>query len=93
MSDNINDIDLGDNLSIAQLADLYPRLLASIAEAQAVNLDLSGIERVDTAAIQMLYSFQRDAFAQGLVIIWSNPSKVFCDAVDILGITPFYQQT
>jgi ABC-type transporter Mla MlaB component len=91
MSDNITDITLGDSLTIAQVGDLYAQLLASLAEEQAVNIDISNIERVDTAALQLLYGYQRDGHAQGLVIIWSNPSKVFCDAVDILGIRPFYQ--
>lgn len=91
MSNTINDIELGGSLGIAQVNTVYAQLLVSLAEEQAVNLDLSHIERVDTAAIQLLYSFQREAIAQGLVIIWSNPSKVFCDAVDILGINPFYQ--
>ena len=93
MSTNITDIEFGESLSIARVGEIYTQLLTSFAEQQAVNLDLSQLERVDTAAIQLLYSFQRDALAQGLVIIWSNPSKVFCDAVDILGIHPFYQQT
>lgn len=91
MSNTINDIELGDSLGIAQVSTVYAQLLASLAEQKAVNLDLRHIERVDTAAIQLLYSFQREATTQGLVIIWSNPSKVFCDAVDILGISRFYQ--
>ncbi len=91
MNDTINDIEFGESLSIAQVGKLYGQLLTSIADEKAINLDLSQIERVDTAAIQLLYSFQRDAAAQGLVIIWSNPSKVFCDAVDILDVPAFYR--
>ncbi len=91
MNDTINDIEFGESLSIAQVGELYGQLLTSIADEKAINLDLSQIERVDTAAIQLLYSFQRDAVAQGLVIIWSNPSKVFCDAVDILDVPAFYR--
>lgn len=60
-----------------------------MAEGRAVSLNAS---RVDTAALQLLYEFQRDAIAQGLVTIWSKPSKVFCDAVDILGMHAFYLQ-
>ncbi|WP_273152404.1 STAS domain-containing protein [Methylophaga thiooxydans] len=92
MNDMINDIEFGESLSIAQVGELYVQLLTSIADEKAINLDLSQIERVDTAAIQLLYSFQRDAVAQGLVIIWSNPSKVFCDAVDILDVPAFYRE-
>ncbi|MCX4187386.1 STAS domain-containing protein [Methylophaga sp. OBS4] len=90
MADNIIEIDCGESLTIAQVAGMYSRLLTSLAEEQAVSIDISRIERIDTAAVQMLYSFQRDARTQGVVIIWSDPSKVFCDTVDILGMNAFY---
>ncbi|WP_438971105.1 STAS domain-containing protein [Methylophaga sp.] len=93
MDDMISDINLGESLSIAQVSDLHKQLLSSFEQERAVNFDLSRIERVDTAAIQLLYCFQRDACAQGIVVIWSNPSKDFCEAVDILGIPAFYQET
>jgi ABC-type transporter Mla MlaB component len=90
MADNIIEIDCGESLTIAQVAEMYARLLTSLAEEQAVSIDISRIARIDTAAVQLLYSFQRDAKAQGIVIIWSDSSKVFCDAVDILGMSAFY---
>ncbi len=86
----INEIQCGEQLTIAQVADFYPRLLATLAEGQAVSIDISAIERTDAAGVQLLYGFQRDAVAQQLVIIWSQASKIFCDAVDILGMEAFY---
>lgn len=90
--DSISEIDCGEQLTIARCAEIYAQLLAAMAEGQAVSIDASRVERVDTAALQLLYGFQRDARAQGLVTIWSDPSKVFCDAVDILGMDAFYSQ-
>ncbi len=89
---SINEIQCGEQLTIAHCADIYAQLLAAMAEGQAVNIDVSQLQRIDTAALQLFYSFQRDARAQGVVTIWSEPSKVFCDAVDILGMDPFYRQ-
>lgn len=86
----ISEIQCGEQLTVAQVADLYPRLLATLAEGQAVSIDISAIERTDAAGIQLLYGFQRDAVAQQLVIIWSQASNIFCDAVDILGMEAFY---
>lgn len=90
--ETISEIQCGEQLTIAQVAELYPRLLTTLAEGQAVSIDISAIERVDTAGIQLLYGFQRDAVVQQLVIIWSPASKVFCDAVDKLGMDAFYLQ-
>ena len=90
--DSISEIDCGKQLTIAHCNGIYAQLLAAMAEGQAVSIDLSKVERADTAALQLLYSFQRDALARGLVTIWSEPSKVFCDAVDILGMNAFYSQ-
>ena len=88
----IREIDCSEQLTIAQCAEVYQQLLAAMAEGQAVNIDVSQLQRIDTAALQLFFSFQRDARAQGLVTIWSEPSKVFCDAVDILGMDTFYRQ-
>ncbi|MTI63775.1 STAS domain-containing protein [Methylophaga sp.] len=89
---SISDIQCGEQLTIAQCAEIYAQLLAAMVEGQAVNIDVSQLQRIDSAALQLFYSFQRDARAQGLVTIWSEPSKVFCDAVDILGMGAFYRQ-
>lgn len=90
--DSISEINCGEQLTIAQCAEVYAQLLAAMAEGQAVSFDISKVERVDTAALQLLYGFQRDARSQGLVTIWSEASLVFCDAVDILGMDAFYLQ-
>lgn len=90
--DAISEIQCGEQLTIGQCADIYAQLLAAMAEGQAVSIDISAVERVDAASLQLLYSFQRDAQSQGLVTIWSEPSKVFCDAVDIVGMDAFYLQ-
>jgi ABC-type transporter Mla MlaB component len=90
--DHIKEIDFAEQLSLADCAEIYPQLLNAMAEGRAVSLNASRVERVDTAALQLLYGFQRDAVAQGLVTIWSKPSKVFCDAVDTIGMHAFYLQ-
>jgi anti-anti-sigma regulatory factor len=89
---SICEIPCGEQLNISHCADLYAQLLIAMTEGQAVSIDISQVERVDTAALQLLYDFQREAKSQGLVTIWSQASKVFCDAVDILGMDKFYLQ-
>lgn len=92
MADSISEINCAESVTIAQVADIYAQLLMAMAEGQAIQINLGQIERIDTAVIQLFYAFYRDAQLQGLVIIWSNPSQLFCDAVDRLGIKAFYAQ-
>lgn len=92
MAESIVEINCAESVIIAQVADLYAQLLMAMAEGQAIQINLSDIERIDTAVIQLFYSFSRDAQLQGLVVIWSNPSQLFCEAVDRLGIKAFYAQ-
>jgi ABC-type transporter Mla MlaB component len=89
---SICEIACAEQLTISHCADIYAQLHLAMTEGQAVSIDISQVERVDTAAVQLLYGFQREAKAQGLVTIWSQASKVFCDAVDILGLDAFYLQ-
>jgi anti-anti-sigma regulatory factor len=49
-------------------------------------LDVSAIERVDTAALQLLYAFARDRKAQGGIVTWSGNSECFSEAVNALGL-------
>ncbi len=92
MAESIIEINCAESVTIAQVADLYAQFLMSMAEGRAIQINLSDIERIDTAVIQLFYSFSRDAQLQGLVVIWSNPSQLFCEAVDRLGIKAFYAQ-
>jgi ABC-type transporter Mla MlaB component len=93
MMNSIIDIDCGERLSIADVTDLYGQLLVSLNEQQALNIDISQIARIDMAAIQLLYSFQREATLHGVVVIWSPASQAFSAAVAMLAIPAFYQSS
>ncbi len=92
MAETIMEIDCAESVTISQVADLYAQLLMAMAEGQAIQINLGQVERIDTSVIQLFYAFYRDAQLHGLVIIWSNPSQLFCEAVDKIGIKAFYAQ-
>ncbi|OUR73970.1 hypothetical protein A9Q78_02005 [Methylophaga sp. 41_12_T18] len=73
-------------MGIAEVADLYAKLLASLAEGHPVKLDVSKIERVDAAAIQMLYAFSKEHAAHGTAISWVSPSEAFIRSTRLLGL-------
>jgi ABC-type transporter Mla MlaB component len=62
------------------LSDLMP------VESEAI-LDVSAIERIDTAVLQLLYAFVRDRKALNRNVAWQGGSECFLEAVQILGMS------
>lgn len=87
MSDNeATVIDCGDAVGIANVGDMYAHLLSELAEGHAVQFDVSKVERVDTAAMQMIYAFSKEAEKLGHILNWENASEGFVRSAKILGL-------
>ena len=65
----------------ALLADLLGAL-----DAPATQIDGSAVERVDTAALQLLTLFRREALSRGCEVSWRGASTTLCEAADTLGL-------
>ena len=74
-------------LDIAGARDFYDRLQAVLKARQPVVLDATHIERVDTAALQILCAFFRDAEVHGLVVQWQHPSPALQNAARLLNVS------
>jgi len=79
-------IACGEALGIAEVADVYATLLAALAEGSSVDLDISQLERVDAAALQMLYAFSKERATQGSSLTWTAPSEAFSRSAKLLGL-------
>lgn len=79
-------IDCGDALGIADVGDLYATLLTMLAEGKIVDLDVSAIERIDAASMQMLYAFYQEMAARGHQMQWDKASSVFRQSAALLGL-------
>ncbi len=86
MSQETTRIDLGDALLIPKIAELHAQFTAACDGAGSIELDISRIERIDTAAMQLLCSLRRIDVADGGRIIWSQPSEAFMEAAGRLGM-------
>mgnify|MGYP000680375698 CR=1 FL=1 len=80
------EIACGDALGIAEVADFYATLLTTLAEGGPVNLDVSKLERIDAAALQMLYAFSKELTTHGDSLTWVSPSEAFMRSVRLLGL-------
>lgn len=65
-----------EDFTIYRVAELKPVLLAVIQEGARIELDLSGVEHIDSAGCQLLILAKREANAAGktLAIVAHSPA-------------------
>jgi ABC-type transporter Mla MlaB component len=76
---------LAANCSVKDAAALKTSLCA-IAKITDVTLDVSAVERVDTATMQLLCAFVRDRSGRQQNVNWRGESQALQDAVRLLGV-------
>jgi ABC-type transporter Mla MlaB component len=77
---------LAANCSVKDAAALKVSLCAIANESIDVTLDVSAVERVDTATMQLLCAFVRDRSGRQQNVLWRGESQAVQDAVRLLGI-------
>lgn len=85
------DINCGETLRITHVAAIYSQLASAVAQGARIRINISDLNQVDTAGLQLLYGFQRDAAMRGIELHWSTPTSALRDATRILGLPAFYQ--
>jgi len=73
-------------LDVARARDLYHTLNAALAGATTLELDASRVERIDTAALQLLAVFCRAAHEAGRRLRWRAASPAFSNAAALLDL-------
>ena len=76
-----------DSLDIAGAAALRQQLIQALERGKSpVVFDASNVERADTAALQLLAAFFKDAGAADIQAQWKDPSAALCEAAALLGL-------
>jgi anti-anti-sigma regulatory factor len=60
--------------------------LEEVLHGGEIVLDVEGLERVDTAALQLLVLFRRELESQGGVLRWRGANAVLSEAAGLLGL-------
>jgi anti-sigma B factor antagonist len=77
---------LSDSLDIANVALARDHLSQVLQGGDACELNLAGITEFDTAGVQLLLAFLRDARAQGKACEFVQPSASVLEATRLLGL-------
>jgi|SRR5580692_5287347 anti-anti-sigma regulatory factor len=72
--------------SVRECPALKQQLLVLVQSADVVVIDVTDVEVIDTAALQLLFAFGRERISHGLSTIWQGDSPTFRNAATALGI-------
>jgi ABC-type transporter Mla MlaB component len=76
---------------VSDAASLKERLAVLIGEPRPVTLDITALQRIDTAGLQLIVAFVRDRAGQGRTVEWQGSAPVLATAAQLLGLTSLLQ--
>src|SRR5262249_2236792 len=82
---------LAAECTISDIAPLQAGLAGLLEHPSAVTLDIEAVQRIDTAAMQMVAAFVRERESQGRQVQWRGSAPVFGSAARLLGLAPLLQ--
>jgi anti-anti-sigma regulatory factor len=83
----LDPIVLGPSLTIQEALGLKQQLDGILSAGGAVHLDGGGVRSVDTAGIQLLVAFSREAEMRNVEIMWRGASEVLLQSAAGLGLS------
>ena len=80
-------LDCGEILDIAQVTQWRESALQQLADvSDDVTIDVSSLQKIDTAGIQLLTAIVQHVESRGKKVIWSELSPAFINAATLLGL-------
>jgi ABC-type transporter Mla MlaB component len=72
---------------VSEATSLKESLAALLEEPQPVTLDITALQRIDTAGLQVITAFVRERGANGRAVEWQGSAPALATAVQLLGLT------
>ena len=80
-------LDCGEILDIARVTQWHASALQQLADfSDDVNIDVSSLQKIDTAGIQLLTAIVKYVESRGKKVNWSELSPAFINAATLLGL-------
>lgn len=79
-------IKLGASLRIQDVAASHRLLERTLEAGTPVRIDLGELADVDTAGVQLLIAYGREAARRGIELRWSGETPVLLNALKLLGM-------
>ncbi len=78
--------ELAPECLVANAAELKNSLSALLEEPRPVALDGTAVERIDTAALQVIVAFVRERTSRGLGVEWHGVTPALTSGARLLGL-------
>jgi ABC-type transporter Mla MlaB component len=72
---------------ICDASSLKASLAGLLDEPLPVTLDITALQRIDTAGLQVITAFVRERAAHGHTVEWKGTAPVLANAARLLGLT------
>ncbi len=80
-------IECAEVMDISGVAEFHARCLEALETQQNLLLKASEVDRIDTAALQVLGAFIQDANTRQQTVQWESPSEPLCHSAALLGLS------
>ncbi len=75
------------DMTIYAVADLHQRISNAVQSDEEIEINLAGVEDIDTAGVQLLIAAKRDAIAAGKTLRLLEHSATVREVLDLLGLS------
>ncbi|HEX4268280.1 MAG TPA: STAS domain-containing protein [Steroidobacteraceae bacterium] len=83
---NDGSLILAATCTVAEADTLKAELAGRLQESEPVTVDVSAVQRIDTAGLQLLAAFVRDRRTAGHVVTWRGRASALETAAALLGL-------
>lgn len=83
---DVTTVQLPDEFTIAEANDIQQSLLRVFEQQGPIRVNAGDVSRTDTAALQLMYVFQRALNENGAAIHWLAVSEAFTESAKLLGL-------
>ncbi|MDH3342089.1 MAG: STAS domain-containing protein [Gammaproteobacteria bacterium] len=82
-----NRLELESSLVINKASDIFESLKQLDTTGSAIEIDASKVEIIDSAILQLLFSFVLSLKEKGVKLVWHKPTESLLNKASILGLT------
>lgn len=86
-SESAGALSLGESLTIKNVADFKKQVTEALAQNSEISLESTGLQKIDTAGLQLLYSLQQNLAVSQRSINWIDLNPVINSAARLTGLT------